>query len=61
MPAGVYRHGKAAYMRQYRASHKAKGLCVLCSDTAHGGTTRCFKHRLYNSAWQRAARQRKAA
>lgn len=41
---------QAEYRRQWRAKHKAEGLCSECNQPVVDGTTRCKKHQILHKA-----------
>lgn len=61
MPANCYRLGQSVHRKLLRAQKKARGECYDCPRPVYRGTNRCFRHLLYQAAFDRARRARKAA
>lgn len=55
-----YRLGNAEYLRMVRAARKAAGLCRYCTQPAQGGTSMCWRHRVYQAA-RKAIKRAEAA
>ena len=56
MPRGVPRLGWSVYLKQWRAAHRALGLCRACSQKSEPDRTTCPRH----TAYYRAARKKAA-
>ena len=49
----------AEYQRQYRARHKAQGLCILCTNKAEPDRTMCKMHLAKNNERSKESRRRR--